>query len=145
MSKPMVSSDASDAEKCWQELAVSLRQILTRDHSELSFEHLYRNAYKLVLRKQGGLLYKNFKQLEQDWLEKEIRPNILENINPVLIAQAVGATLAGSTNEIRVAGEKLMKTLRDTWADHMLCMGMTTDVLMYMVCLTRYLCKYYLF
>ena len=36
-------------------------------------------------------------------------------------------------NERRVAGEKFLQALRSAWDDHQVCMGMITDVLMYMV------------
>ena len=111
---------------------MSLRQILTRNHSELSFEHLYRNSYKLVLKKKGDFLYENFQQLEQHWLETEVRPRIVESISHALFAQCTGATNSESPHELRVAGERLMRALKQAWEDHLLCMGMTTDVLMYM-------------
>lgn len=34
--------------------------------------------------------------------------------------------------ERRADGEKFLRALKDAWEDHHLCMGMTTDVLMYM-------------
>lgn len=37
------------------------------------------------------------------------------------------------SNERRAAGEKFLSVLREAWEDHQLCMGMITDVLMYMV------------
>jgi cullin 3 len=36
----------------WAELSASLREIHTKNASKLSFEELYRNAYKLVLKKK---------------------------------------------------------------------------------------------
>ena len=44
-----------------------------------------------------------------------------------------GRSLA-TTAERRVAGEAFLRTLKDSWEDHQVCMGMLTDVLMYMVC-----------
>ncbi|KAI4155598.1 MAG: hypothetical protein LQ340_000891 [Diploschistes diacapsis] len=128
----LTNNDAIDAEHCWGELATSLRQIHTRNHSELSFEHLYRNSYKLVLKKKGDFLYNNFQDLEREWLQTGVRPKILSNISPSLIAQSVGTATAESAHEARAAGEKLMKALKEAWEDHLLCMSMTTDVLMYM-------------
>ena len=36
-------------------------------------------------------------------------------------------------NERRTEGERFLKTVKDAWQDHQLCMGMLADVLMYMV------------
>ena len=36
-------------------------------------------------------------------------------------------------NERRTAGERFLKTVKDAWQDHQLCMAMLADVLMYMV------------
>jgi cullin 3 len=38
-----------------------------------------------------------------------------------------------SPNERRVAGEKFLKGLKQSWGDHQVCMSMLADVLMYMV------------
>ena len=128
----LTNHDAVDTDKCWAELATSLRQILTRNHSELSFEHLYRNSYKLVLKKRGDFLYENFQDLERQWLLQEVRPSILSSVSPSLLAQTAGNPSNESAYEVREAGEKLMRALRQAWEDHLLCMSMTTDVLMYM-------------
>ena len=128
----LTNNDTVDTEKCWAELATSLKQILTRNHSELSFEHLYRNSYKLVLKKRGDYLYEKFQELERQWLELHVRPRIVSSISPSLIAPTAVAVVNESAHEVREAGERLMKSLKEAWEDHLLCMGMTTDVLMYM-------------
>ena len=51
---------------------------------------------------------------------------------PSLLGLNVGVTINNSPHELRTAGEKLMKALDHAWNDHVLCMSMTTDVLMYM-------------
>lgn len=103
-----------------------------KNASSLSFEELYRNAYKLVLKKKGESLYNKVKEFEQDWLANVVRPQILEELPSSLLAAYNGAHL--TVNERRVAGEKLLRCLKSAWEDHNLCMNMTTDVLMYMVC-----------
>ncbi|KAL8727762.1 MAG: hypothetical protein Q9166_005817 [cf. Caloplaca sp. 2 TL-2023] len=119
-----------DFEREWKSLSTSLRNIHTKNASSLSFEELYRNAYKLVLKKKGEPLYNRVKEFEQDWLAHEVRPQILDELSPSLLAAYNGAQL--SVNEKRVAGEKLLRSLKSAWEDHNLCMNMTTDVLMYM-------------
>lgn len=120
-----------DFERDWKSLSNSLREIHTKNASKLSFEELYRNAYKLVLKKKGEPLYNRVKDFEQDWLAHEVRPRILDDLPPSLLAAYNGTQL--TVNERRVAGEKLLRSLKSAWEDHNLCMNMTTDVLMYMV------------
>jgi cullin 3 len=122
-----------DFDKTWGVLAASLQEIHTKNASELSFEELYRNAYRLVLKKMGETLYENVKGLETTWLADTVRVRILGLITKSLPLENGGNTGSAGPNERRVAGEKLMRGLRDAWEDHNLCMNMTTDVLMYMV------------
>ena len=117
----------------WTILASALREIHTKNASKLSFEQLYRNAYKLVLKKQGEALYNQVKAFEEDWLTNEVRPQILTALAPSLVADNTGAAGGTTANEKRAAGERFMKALKQAWGDHNLCMNMTTDILMYMV------------
>ena len=114
-------------------LASSLREIHTKNASKLSFEHLYRNAYKLVLKKKGETLYEKVKEFERDWLLSEVQPQILDVLSVSLFTGHGTDVAATNANEKRVAGERLMRALKQAWQDHNVCMNMTTDVLMYMV------------
>ncbi len=127
--------DAVDFEAMWAELSASLREIHTKNASKLSFEELYRNAYKLVLKKKGETLYERVKLFEQEWLGHEVRARINGVLSSTLLVGAGGATGNTTVNEKRVAGERFMKGLKQAWEDHNLCVNMTTDVLMYMVSL----------
>ncbi|KAL9588748.1 MAG: hypothetical protein Q9203_002452 [Teloschistes exilis] len=119
-----------DFEREWKSLSNSLLEIHTKNASQLSFEELYRNAYKLVLRKQGQSLYEKVKDFEEEWLANEVRPRIIDGLPSSLLAAYNGTQL--TVNEKRLAGEKLLRALKAAWEDHNLCMNMTTDVLMYM-------------
>ena len=114
-------------------LAASLREIHTKNASRLSFEQLYRNAYKLVLKKQGEALYNNVNRQEREWLQQEVRPKITSLISTGLSVDPGSTNAGASANEFRTSAEKLMKALKEAWEDHLLCMAMTTDVLMYLV------------
>lgn len=136
-SKGLGSHEAVDFDEIWGVLASSLREIHTKNASNLSFEQQYRFAYKLVLKKRGDDLYEKVKDLEADWLVTQTRPRILAEVTPTLLFRHGKATAMPITNEIRVVGEKFLRVLKETWEDHNLCMNMTTDVLMYMVgCIT---------
>lgn len=136
-SKGLGSHENVDFDEVWGVLAASLREIHTKNASKLSFEELYRNAYKLVLRKRGEMLYEKVKELEADWLVSETRPRVLGEIAPSLLARYSKSMAIPMTNETRVAGEKFLRALKEVWQDHNLCMNMTTDVLMYMVSCTN--------
>lgn len=127
------SSEAIDFDTMWEILSSSLREIHTKNASKLSFEELYRNAYKLVLKKKGEPLYFKVKEFEESWLANEVYPRIINDLSPGLFIDYTKATAAAVTIEKRLAGEKLLRSLKLAWEDHNLCMNMTTDVLMYMV------------
>ena len=125
--------DGTEADQMWAILATSMRQIHTKNASKLSYEELYRNAYKLVLQKKGEMLYVNFIGFERTWLTGEIQPKIHELMPAMILSTSGGIFAHLTTNQRRTAAEKFLKDLKMAWEDHILCMNMTTDVLMYMV------------
>ena len=127
------TNDAVDFDSMWDVLASSLREIHTKNASKLSFEELYRNAYKLVLKKRGETLYIRVKEFEEEWLANQVQPRIIEELSQTLLLAISGSQTIATANEKRVAGERLLRALKQAWEDHNLCMNMTTDVLMYMV------------
>lgn len=127
------NAEAIDFEANWQSLSESLRKIHRKEASQLSFETLYRNAYKLVLKKKGETLYYKVKEFEEEWLAGEVQPRILEVLSPSLIFAVTGGQTIITDNERTAAGDKLLGALKEAWEDHNICMNMTTDVLMYMV------------
>ena len=126
-------SDVIDFDSSWDVLAASLREIHTKNASKLSFEELYRNAYKLVLKKKGETLYLRVKEFEEKWLAHEVQPRIINVLSPTLLLSSSGGSTITTANEKRAAGDRLLQALKQAWEDHNLCMNMTTDVLMYMV------------
>lgn len=78
-------------------------------------------------------LYDRVKQLEGDWLGQEIQKRITSSITSSLLLAQESVDVQDQSNERRAAGEKFLSVLREAWEDHQLCMGMITDVLMYMV------------
>ncbi|KAF2807709.1 Cullin-domain-containing protein [Mytilinidion resinicola] len=120
-----------DFEQTWKIIASAFNEIHTKNASKLSYEELYRHAYRIVLKKKGEDLYKRVRDFEHDWLTTQVRLRIQDLLSPNLLisSQAIGGT---TTNERRFAGEKFMKGLKDAYMDHHVCMGMLADVLMYM-------------
>lgn len=129
----LTKDDNVDFEAIWRVLETALIEIHTKNASKLSFEELYRNAYKIVLKKKGDVLYEKVSQLEERWLRDNVRIRINQLVTPSIILGAAGESFAGQSTERRIAGERFMRQLKDAYSDHHLCMGMITDVLMYMV------------
>ena len=121
-----------DFENTWGIIASAFREIHTKNASKLSYEELYRHAYRTVLKKKGEDLYRRVRDFEHDWLSNEVRGTIhtLLTTNLLASSQSIGGTTA---NERRFAGERFMKGLKQAWQDHQVCMSMLADVLMYMV------------
>lgn len=126
----------------WAELASAFLQIHTKNASTLSFEQLYRTAYKLVLRKNGAELYNKVANFERDWLGGHVRDSIHRLLTGTLLLSHVDHTVGGNATalERREAGMRLLDGLRRAWNDHQVAMAMLTDVLMYMVsCIVLYI------
>ncbi|KAF4594550.1 SCF ubiquitin ligase subunit CulC [Ophiocordyceps camponoti-floridani] len=125
------NGEGSDFETCWHMLEEALRDIHNKTCGRLSFEELYRAAYKIVLTKKGAVLYERVKQFEEQWFTTHVIPKIEILVTKNLINIGVGKSSC-SVNERRRAGEKFLLGVRDTWQDHNMSMNMTADILMYM-------------
>jgi hypothetical protein len=130
-----LSKEDIDFDAIWGILATALTEIHTKNASKLSFEELYRAAYKIVLKKKAGLLYERVITLEEEWLSREVKERVETFVTPSLLAGAPTQSADGQANERRISGERFMKVLKDAFEDHQLCMSMIMDVLMYMVSL----------
>ncbi|KAF4123478.1 cullin 3 [Geosmithia morbida] len=127
------TNDAADFEACWELLEEALRDIHTKNCSRLSFEELYRAAYKIVLKKKGSQLYDKVTRFEEEWFAINVIPKIEQLVTKSLVSigdEAVAAPT--SLNERRQTGERFLKGLRDTWNDHNMSMNMMADILMYL-------------
>jgi cullin 3 len=125
-----LNTENVDFEATWNSLAESFRQIHTKNASKLSYEELYRFSYRIVLKKNGELLYNRVKVFERDWLTNNICTEIHKSLSPALLTSPAMSTTPVS--ERRDLGEKFMLRLRAVWIEHVLCMGMIADTLMYL-------------
>ena len=128
----LTKDDSVDFDAIWQVLETALQEIHTKNASKLSFEELYRNAYKIVLKKKGDILYDRVSSLEETWLRDTVRVRINSLITSSIILGAAGESLPGQSTERRIAGERFLRALKTAFEEHQQCMGMITDVLMYM-------------
>lgn len=121
-----------DFDTTWATLASAFREIHTKNASRLSFEELYRNAYKLVLKKKGEELYQRVAAFEREWLGEDVKANVQRFLSSDLLTDPNDAT-TNSMMQRRESEERFLKELRQAWDDHKVSMSMLTDVLMYMV------------
>ncbi|KAK9710592.1 hypothetical protein K7432_008351 [Basidiobolus ranarum] len=112
-------------EESWEKISQAIRQIYCKNVSTLSFEELYRTAYNMVLHKCGEKLYNGVKGVITEHLEGETMNKIMPAFN------SSGNSNGGiSTNG--VSGITSLKTLNGVWTEHITCMRMIRDILLYM-------------
>ncbi|KJZ73652.1 hypothetical protein HIM_06985 [Hirsutella minnesotensis 3608] len=125
------TGEGTDFEDGWHMLESAFRDIHNKSCGLLSFEELYRAAYKIVLKKKGAVLYERVKQFEEQWFAQNIIPKIEVLVTKTLINIGIDKS-SSSANERRQTGEKFLKGVRDTWEDHNMSMNMMADILMYL-------------
>ena len=130
-----LSGAAVDFDATWAILEKAFRQIHTKNASDLSFEQLYRNAYKIVLGKKGDELYRRVAAFEAQWLAENVRTRIFRLLTTplLLLTEETADRGLATVAERLVAGQAFLRGLKESWEDERVCMGMLTDVLMYMV------------
>lgn len=126
-------SNEINFEEIWIIIRDALREMHTKNASKLSFEAIYRQAYKVVLKKNGETFYERIQQFEEEWLSNEVRRHLQTLLSPSLYHGSQLNRGVGTANERRGAGEKFLKGLKQAFEDHQLVMNMATDVFMYLV------------
>ncbi|KND02992.1 uncharacterized protein SPPG_08979 [Spizellomyces punctatus DAOM BR117] len=104
----------------WERLSTAIKEIYKRNAGVLSFEELYRNAYNMVLNKQGDKLYNGVRDVVTEHLQQVARDFVV----PSFPQMAPGGGMTGGT--------EFLKTVKNVWEDHTTCMLMIRDILMYM-------------
>ena len=117
----------SSFDDSWAVLSTAFTQIHNKNASELSFEVLYRNAYTVVLHKDGEKLYNAAKQVVAAHLKTVAAGEIYTAYQELVNAPGT------RDYDKQDAGVRCLKVVRDAWEDHTLCMRMIRDVLMYLV------------
>ena len=84
------------------------------------------------MNKQGEELYNKVAEFEEQWLGNNVRSGIVKTLSPPLMLTDGSGLSLSTANERRQAGERFLRSLKQAWEDHQVCMGMLTDVLMYM-------------
>ncbi|PHH60384.1 hypothetical protein CDD81_1697 [Ophiocordyceps australis] len=125
------NDDMTDLEECWTMLEEALGDIHRKSCGQLSFEQLYRSAYKMVVKKKGDVLYDRVQKFEEKWFADHVIPTIDSLMTKSLFSIGTDHS-AGSVNERRQTGEKFLRGMREIWQDHNMSMNMTADILMYL-------------
>lgn len=88
-----------------------------------------------MLKKKGEELYNRVASFEARWLGENVRSDIVKLLSgPILLTGEPGGRTLATAAEKKAAGDRFLGGLKQAWEDHQVCMGMLTDVLMYMVC-----------
>ncbi|KAF2416520.1 Cullin-domain-containing protein [Tothia fuscella] len=127
-----IDQESIDFGITWKNLEVAFKEILTKNASKLSYEELYRHAYRIVLKKKGQELYIAVTTFIREWLEQNVCGKIRKLLVPSLLTTLADGPTGASVNERRTAGDRFLHGLKDAWADHQVCMAMMADVLMYL-------------
>ncbi|KAL6895676.1 Cullin [Trichoderma longibrachiatum] len=130
--RSQAAGEGADFDACWNMIKEALYDIHNKSCGRLSFEELYRAAYKIVLKKKGEVLYERVKEFEEQWFAEHAIPKIEVLVTKSLINMSVDASSSASVSERRQTGENFLKGLKDTWEDHNMSMNMTADILMYL-------------
>ena len=107
---------AKNTDQEWQVISSGIQEIINHNQSKLSFEELYRNAYKMVQMKDGEKLYKNIKVMIGNNLA-----GIVKNDLSLLIIWNL------STPTVEEC-ESFLKRFLAIWDEHLLLMGMVRDI-----------------
>lgn len=126
----MNSTGELNFEETWGILQSALTEMHTKNASTLSFEAIYRHAYKIVLRKKGDLFYDRLQSFEKGWLGNSVHAHLCMAITRSLTAPA--SVASATPNERRQHGERFLSELKTAFEDHQLVMNMATDVFMYL-------------
>ncbi|KAJ6262594.1 Cullin-3-A [Drechslerella dactyloides] len=119
-----LANDFMNFDEAWPPLSQALQQIYARAASDLSFEELYRTAYKMVLKKHGDALYNSV----HDLIRNRLRTVAVTQVKPARPTFTPNA----SALERRENGNRFLAAVKQAWEDHQLCLGMITDILMYL-------------
>ncbi|RMZ83176.1 hypothetical protein DV738_g1402, partial [Chaetothyriales sp. CBS 135597] len=134
--KKGVSKDEVDVDATWKILEDAFADIHAKNASSLSYETLFRNAYKLVLKKKQDVLYDRVCGFEQAYLGSVVREQVAAAATSTLLVGLGGNNAAvaadSQANQRRIDGENFLRAVKTAFQDEQLSMGMITDVLIYM-------------
>lgn len=108
-------------EEGFQILSNAITVIFQKQARELSYELLYRTAYKLTIRQFGERLYRDVEKVIAEYLETTAEQAI------------VPAFINSSVNDTADAGASFLKTVKKVWDDYTTAVDLILQVLYYLV------------
>jgi cullin 3 len=97
-----------------------LEEIYKHNESQLSFEELYRNAYMMVIARDGDKLYQNIKTFISKHLASVVEDRLIHTFPPSSTQLTMGDC------------EGFLRAILDLWDDHSVALSMIRDVMMYL-------------
>ncbi|KAJ3177051.1 Cullin-3, partial [Irineochytrium annulatum] len=135
-----IKKNTSEFGDAWNKLCNSIQEIYRKNASTLSFEELYRNAYNMVLHKHGEKLYNGVHAVIKEHLDEVAVTGIVPTfpVSQTVLSTTSSAASSGEHSSLPksgsfVGGQQYLKVLRDAWNEHVTCMIMIRDILLYMV------------
>jgi len=110
-------------EEGFEILSNAITVIFQKQARELSYELLYRTAYKLTIRQFGERLYHDVEKVIVDYLETTAEQAIV----PAFTNTSVEASTADE-------GASFLKTVKKVWDDFKAAIDLILQVLYYLVC-----------
>jgi cullin 3 len=118
---------APNTDMNWQIVQSGIYEIFRHNNSSLSFEELYRypislfrNAYKMVIMRDGQRLYNN--------LECALRSHLESVLHSKIIPSFPRTNAHPSLDEC----ELFLRSFMDAWNDHVMSWGMIKDLVLYL-------------
>lgn len=110
-------------EEGFEILSNAITVIFQKQARELSYELLYRTAYKLTIRQFGERLYHDVEKVIADYLENTAEQTIV----PAFINTSAETSTADE-------GASFLKTVKKVWDDFKAAIDLILQVLYYLVC-----------
>lgn len=119
-------------DQSWAVLKLAIWEIFQKNASQLSFEELYRNAYTIVLNKNGAKLYSAVRDEVIEYT-KGVRTSRIEPALAAFVSKPEPRPGSAASSTRLEAGASFITAIRLAWSDQVLIMSMIKDVLKYMV------------
>lgn len=131
------SENGEEVQILWATLESAFDSIHARTASHLSFEHLYRTSYKIVVRKESHFFFTALIEYEWTWLRQTVSSTFVPLVAEMvpLLDTPIPADEPSSPVFVRrkEASETFLSRFSGVWADYCWSTSMISDICMYLV------------
>lgn len=117
--------NTQEYEEGFEILSSAITVIFQKQARELSYELLYRTAYKLTIRQFGERLYHDVEKVIADYLETTAEKNI--------VPAFINSSSTSESSSTADAGASFLKTIKRVWDDFTTAIDLILQVLYYLV------------